>query len=330
MKLLRVSSKIVLCLILLICLLAQGSARQPVAAQTIATASILPAVGYLNLIGNNSITLQVYLANVVDMQAFDVTITYDSSKVTLTSWQRGTLLEPFFQMYLRNDPGYFRYAGTKYGQPSFSGSGVLLTLTFQGVAPGITPVTLADVQLATPTGSLIPVQRQNGELEVGASCSVYGSFGTEGRLNRDGIPVTLEEGEVFGSGPYTGITIDRLGVNLTLNNVMADTYTVTTAQPRCLNVTEALGKSFSMASGNTTLAPLTLVRGNAAWTNNTIDSGDVSVVGTYWGLTPADLEPGDSLDGDVNFDGVVDLRDLAIVAGNFGLTSALVYAGWTP
>ena len=80
----------------------------------------------------------------------------------------------------------------------------------------------------------------------------------------------------------------------------------------------------------TTLAPLTLVRGNAAWTNNTIDSGDVSVVGTYWGQTPADLEPGDSLDGDVNFDGVVDLRDLAIVAGNFGLTSAQVYAGWTP
>jgi len=72
------------------------------------------------------------------------------------------------------------------------------------------------------------------------------------------------------------------------------------------------------------------VRGNAAWSNNTIDSGDVSVIGTYWGHTPADLEPGESLDGDVNFDGVVDLRDLAIVAGNFGLTSAQVYADWTP
>ena len=329
MKLLRVSSKIVLCLILLICLLAQGSARQPVAAQTIATASILPAVGYLNLIGNNSITLQVYLANVVDMQAFDVTITYDSSKVTLTSWQRGTLLEPFFQMYLRNDPGYFRYAGTKYGQPSFSGSGVLLTLTFQGVAPGITPVTLADVQLATPTGSLIPVQRQNGELEVGASCSVYGSFGTEGRLNRDGIPVTLEEGEVFGSGPYTGITIDRLGVNLTLNNVMADTYTVTTAQPRCLNVTAELNKTITM-TGDYTMQPLTLRCGNALWSDNIIDVYDVGIVGGQWGMSPGDLKPGETLNGDFNFDNIVNIRDLALVAGNYGLSSEDVYVNWTP
>ena len=329
MKLLRVSSKIVLCLILLICLLAQGSARQPVAAQTIATASILPAVGYLNLIGNNSITLQVYLADVVDLQAFDVTITYDSSKVTLTSWQRGTLLEPFFQMYLRNDPGYFRYAGTKYGQPSFSGSGVLLTLTFQGVAPGITPVTLADVQLATPTGSLIPVQRQNGELEVGASCSVYGSFGTEGRLNRDGIPVTLEEGEVFGSGPYTGITIDRLGVNLTLNNVMADTYTVTTAQPRCLNVTADLNKTITM-TGDYTMQPLTLRCGNALWSDNIIDVHDVDIVGAQWGMSQGDLKPGETLNGDVNFDNIVNIRDWALVAGNYGLSSKDVYADWTP
>ncbi len=72
------------------------------------------------------------------------------------------------------------------------------------------------------------------------------------------------------------------------------------------------------------------MRGNAAWTDNEINAGDVSVLGTYWGKTPADLEPGDSLDGDVNFDGIVNLRDLAIVAGNFGLTSAQVYASWTP
>ena len=77
MKFLLGRYKIALCFVLLICLLAQGGASQPVVAQTPATASIIPATGYLNLIGNNSITLQVYLADVVDMQAFDVTITYD-------------------------------------------------------------------------------------------------------------------------------------------------------------------------------------------------------------------------------------------------------------
>ena len=329
MKFLRVRTNIFLCLILLICLLAQGSARQPVAAQTIATASILPEVGYLNLIGNNSITLQVYLADVVDLQAFDVTITYNSSVVTLISWQLGDLLVPFWQMYLRNDPGIFRYAGTKYGKPSFSGIGVLLTLTFQGVAPGITPVTLADVQLATPTGSLIPVQRQNGELEVGAFCSVYGSFGTEGRLNRDGIPVTIEEGEVFGLGPYTGVTIDRLGVNLTLSNVLADTYTVTTSQPRCLNVTAELNKTITMTR-DYTMQPLTLRCGNALWSDNIINVSDVGIVGGQWGMSQGDLKPGDTLNGDVNFDAIVNIRDLALVAGNYGLSSEDAYADWTP
>lgn len=329
MKLLRVRTKIVLCLILLTALMAQGGTSMPAAAQAPATASILPDVGYLNLTGNNSITLQVYLANVVDLQAFDVTITYDSSKVSLTSWQRGTLLEPFFQMYLINDPGYFRYAGTKKGQPSFSGSGVLFTLTFQGVAPGITPVTLADVQLATPTGSLIPVQRQNGELEVGASCSVYGSFGLEGRLNRDGIPVTLAEVEVFGSGPYTGVTIDRLGVNLTLNNVMADTYTVTTAQPRYLNVTAELNKTITM-TGDYTMQALTLRCGNALWSDNIINVSDVGIVGGQWGMSQGDLKPGETLNGDVNFDDTVNIRDLALVAGNYGLSSEDAYADWTP
>ena len=329
MDLLSGRNKIFLCLILLICLLAQGSTSQSAAAQTIATASIIPASGYLNLIGDNSITLQVYLADVVDMQAFDVTITYDSSKVTLTSWQRGTLLEPFFQMWLENTPGYFRYAGTKKGQPTFSGSGVLLYVTFEGVAPGISAVTLADVLLVNPAGSRIPVQRQNGELEVGAYCSVYGSFGTEGRLSRDGIPVTLEGGEVFGAGPYTGETIDRLGVNLTLNHVKADTYTVTTAQPRCLNVTAELNKTITM-TGDYTMQPLTLRCGNALWSDNIITVSDAGIIGGQWGMTPDDLEAGETLNGDVNFDDIVNIRDLALVAGNYDLSSEDVYTNWTP
>jgi len=212
---------------------------------------------------------------------------------------------------------------------AFSGSGVLLTLTFQGVTPGISPVTLADVQLSTPAGHQFPVQKHNGQLEVGAYYSVYGSFGLEGRVDRGNIPVTLGSGAEFGFGPYTGKTVDQLGVNLTLSHVMADTYTVTTAQPRCLNVTAELNKTIAM-SGAYTMRPLTLHCGNALWTDNVINISDVGIIGGQWGKSQADLPVGQALDGDVNFDNIVNIRDLALVAGNYDLTSAGVYSNWTP
>ena len=315
--------------ILLSLLLLPGGLHHNVVAQEESAISILPASSFLDINGNNSVTLQVYVENVIDLQGFDVTITYDSSKVSLTSWQRGTLLEPFYQMWLENTPGYFRYAGTKYGQPSFSGSGVLLYLTFQGLSLGISPITLLDVQLRNSEANPIPVQIHNGSLAVVAYYSVYGSFGLEGQVNRDGIPVTLANGVTFGAGPYRAKTLNQSGVNLTLNQVVADTYTVTTAQPRYLNVSTELNKTIAM-SGAYTMQPLTLRCGNALWTDNVINISDMGIIGGQWGMSQADLLPGETLNGDVNFDNIVNIRDLALVAGNYDLTSAGVYTNWTP
>lgn len=310
-------------------LLLPGGLHHSVAAQGEAAISILPASSYLDLNGNNSITLQVYVENVVNMQGFDVTITYDSNKVTLTSWQLGTLLEPFYQTWLENTPGYFRYAGAKYGQPSFSGSGVLLFLTFQGIAVGISPVTLGDVALAKNKGGLIPVEPHHGTIAIGGYFPVYGIMSLEGQSSRGGIPVTLTGGPVFGAGPYTGHTVNQTGVNLTIDNVIADTYSVTTAQPRCLNVTAELNKAITV-TGAYTMQPLTLRCGNALWSDNIINRNDLGIVGGQWGMSQADLLPGETLNGDVNFDNIVNIRDWALVAGNYGLSSADVYANWVP
>ncbi|MDY6874332.1 MAG: dockerin type I domain-containing protein [Chloroflexota bacterium] len=76
--------------------------------------------------------------------------------------------------------------------------------------------------------------------------------------------------------------------------------------------------------------PLTLRAGSAVWTDNVIDAADASLVGAFYGRTVDDLEPGETLDADVNFDGVVNLRDLALVAGSYGLTSETAYADWQP
>ena len=300
-------------------------------AQTGAQISVLPQNTTLDLALGNTAPIQIYVDDVVELNSFEVIIQYDSSVLTLTSWSHGGILKNLMNVIPPvNIPGYLQIAVTQIATAGYTGDGVLLNLNFQATAEGYTPITITKADLARSNGAQLNPTVHNGVFKAVRTFSVSGDLGVEYGLVRAGITVTLLGGSVFNEGPYDGLTNGQAGTNLTIPAVIRDTYIFTTAQPRCLNLTEELGKSFGMLSGKTTLAPLALVRGNAAWTNNTIDSGDVSVVGTYWGQIPTDLEPGDSLDGDVNFDGVVDLRDLAIVAGNFGLTSAQVYAGWTP
>ena len=302
-----------------------------VRAQSGASISVVPSETILDLATGNSAQLQIYVSDVVELNAYEVTIEYNASLLSLTSWGYGPILKNLWNpVPPQNTPGRLYVTAAQLMTSGFTGEGVLLTLNFQALAEGMSAITMTQADLAQYDGDQIYPTVQNGVFKAVRKFSVSGNLGVEYDYLRAGIPVTLLGGPVFNEGPYNGLTNGQAGTNLTIPAVIRDTYIFTTAQPRCLNLTEELGKSFGMLSGNTTLAPLALVRGNAAWTNNTIDSGDVSVVGTYWGQVPTDLEPGDSLDGDVNFDGVVDLRDLAIVAGNFGLSSAQVYADWTP
>lgn len=300
-------------------------------AQTGAHISVLPAQTTVDLSIGSTALVQIYVDDVEDLNAFEIKLEYDKNVLTLTSWSHGGILKNLFNIIPPvNNPGFLQIAVTQLATPGYTGDGVLLNLNFKAIAEGSTPITITKADLARSTGPLLSRTIHNGVFNAVRKFTVSGNISVEHNTLRAGIPVALVGGPVFHAGPYSGITGGQAGNNFSIPQVWRDTYTLTTAQPRCLNLTEALGKSFGMTSGNTTLAPLALVRGNAAWTDNEINAGDVSVVGTYWGKTPADLLPGESLDGDVNFDGVVDLRDLAIVAGNFGLTSALVYAGWTP
>jgi hypothetical protein len=73
-----------------------------------------------------------------------------------------------------------------------------------------------------------------------------------------------------------------------------------------------------------TLSRLELKGGNAKWSDNSIDILDAVLVGTTFGAS------GSSYDGDVNFDGKVSIQDLALVGGNYGLTSAVAYGAWVP
>jgi hypothetical protein len=101
-----------------------------------------------------------------------------------------------------------------------------------------------------------------------------------------------------------------------------DVYTVSTNQARYLNITPAMGRQIALLASGNVLPPLSLLGGNAVWTNNEIDIFDVALVSGEIGEISFDP------DADINGDGKVDIFDLALVAGNYEMTSAIAYAEW--
>ncbi len=195
-----------------------------------------------------------------------------------------------------------------------------LTFTVTFAAPFIGNITVDlfdsdwtpdDRLLATLTQSVISLP----------NFTVTGTISMQGRTARRGAPVKFT-GSPF--GPYTAISIEQISNNLVWTNVAEGTYLITTNQPRYLNVTSALNITVAISASKTTILPLELKGGNAYYADNVINTGDASLVGGQYGGT------GSTLDGDVNFDGRVNIQDLAIVGGNFYLTSAGAYGSWVP
>jgi hypothetical protein len=164
------------------------------------------------------------------------------------------------------------------------------------------------------------------EADLGADVvdnySVIGTISMQGRTVRSGVLVTLTATYY---GPFSGTTVDIITDNLTITGVAEDTYTVTTSQDRYLNVLAGYGKTLIVSGSDYTMEPLELRGGNAYETDglNKIDISDASEVGSHYG------ETGD-MNADVNFDGKVNIQDLALVGGNFDLTGAVAYDSWTP
>ena len=132
---------------------------------------------------------------------------------------------------------------------------------------------------------------------------------------------------------FTANTTAAITNNLSYAHVAEGTYRVTTNQPRYLNVTADLLKDKAVSASALVITTLELKGGNAVWQdfvggvwvpNTVINVNDASQVGGDYGHT------GSTFDGDVNFSGKVDVFDLALVGGNFDLTSANAYVSWLP
>lgn len=301
-----------------------------VTAQADTTLSVLPAESEVELVPDDTVTVDLWVANAIELNAFDLTLTYDPNIVQLDSWTYGDLLNNSFPMVEDDQPGFLHIAATQLAQPAVNGDGSLLRLTFSGVAVGQTPLTLDSVVFAEKSGTQTTPDLLDGIVEVlRPRHTLTGRVTLQGQSEFDGISVSLGTGLNYASGPYNAVTDSGAAANLLFDRVVEDTYAFTTQQPRYLNIHTDMNIEV-IVDEDLALPDLHLMGGNAVWTDNVIDISDASVVGAMYGLTPEDLDEGAVLDGDVNFDGVVNIQDLAIVAGNYSLTSEAAYAGWAP
>ncbi len=287
-----------------------------------------PDPSYIYMDDTNQASVAVMIRDAVDINVFDVQVNFDPSKVTLVSYEVGDFLKETLCFIRKKEANFLWLACTQNAQPGQNGTGILFTMHFQGVTEGSTPLELTRAFLGNKNDEDVVPGTTNGTLNVVNTGNLLYlplilNIAKQGQANRGGITLSLGRGLHYGLA-YTGVSTNIPGENLTIPSVAADTYLLTTNEPRVLNITADLNKTATITSGDGTLTPLVLRGGNAVWSDNVIDIHDLTLVnGGY-------LDPSANTNADVNFDGVVNLMDAAIVAGNYGLSSQTAYATWIP
>lgn len=115
--------------------------------------------------------VSVVVSDAVNLNAFDIELTYDPQVLTLTNWGFGSFLTQLAQVVLENEPGRFHLVATQLAQPGKTGSGALIELRFTGLKPGESALTLTKGELAEPQGALSYPSRNGGVVRVEASAT---------------------------------------------------------------------------------------------------------------------------------------------------------------
>lgn len=148
------------------------------AAQTGTVVRVQPGSGNLNL--NGTTVLEIRVENVSDLYAADLELRFDPAvlQVQDSDGSRdgvqiapGTFPNPDFvaENIVDNATGVVRYALTQLPPSSpLNGSGLMASVTFQGVGNGVSNITISSFALATNQGQSIAATVANGTLTVGS------------------------------------------------------------------------------------------------------------------------------------------------------------------
>ena len=111
-------------------------------------------------------TIKIAVENGTNVNAYDLTVLYDSDKVSLASWSHGAYLSNLAVVFYENEPGRLHIAATQLATPGVSGDGILLNLVFSGTNEGASVLALADVEFYDPDGNGVTPEVAEGYLNV--------------------------------------------------------------------------------------------------------------------------------------------------------------------
>ncbi len=125
----------------------------PVSAQAETQLALNPPDGRVAIGGVITITIEV--KNGSDVNAYDLTVKYNSEVITLESWGHGEYLNNVAEVKRVQEPGSFRLAVTQLASSGASGDGSLLNLTFRAKTSGTAQVFISEAKLVTSTNEMV-------------------------------------------------------------------------------------------------------------------------------------------------------------------------------
>lgn len=128
------------------------------------TLSVFPAQNSVALTGTTQVNLAVTDSS--NLMAYDIVIEYDADIVNLVEWVHGDYLSNLAIVYKAETAGSLHLACTQLATAPVSGSGDLLTLTFQGESLGTTSIAISQAEFFDGLGALSNPTITNGLLTV--------------------------------------------------------------------------------------------------------------------------------------------------------------------
>jgi len=279
-------------------LLWAGSAR----ASTGASVAIWP--DYSSVVVGTPVTLQLVVRDGVNVNGYDITLTYDAGRLALDSWSHGGYLSNLWVAHRSESPGTFRLAATQLAAAPVSGDGVLLNFVFNTLAVGESDVTIAQAIFADLQGAESYPARLDGVVAAAAEPSANPTMTSTATVTQTPTPtqtLTMTSTPTPTQTP-TETPTETPTVTMTLTSTSTPTITLTathTATPTHTVTRTPTATATSTASATTrrTFTP-TAVHAplrSATPTNSVLALASATLVAT---LTPEDTAPdGTALDG---------------------------------
>jgi uncharacterized repeat protein (TIGR01451 family) len=268
-------------------------------------------------------TVDIIVENVSDLYGLSMVLSFDPTLVEVVDADGGTAgvqitpgscPSPDFvvQNSANNSTGVINYDVSSLSpSPPCNGNGVVASITFSGLAEGISPVHYFDWLLSDTNGIEIPASTQDGELNVIVALGTLEGFvQMQGRSAHDSAEVCAWDSAVMVDCVFT----DATGYYSMM--LLEGSYEVTVEMDRYLD-SEKAGVSV-VAGSTTTLSTVTLLGGDAN-DDDTVNILDLSFMGARYMCNLGD--PCYDAKADINDDGTINIQDLAITGGNYLETS---------